>query len=151
MWLWKCSILSLSGSLVLTLWQHTSEQRFYKMKMVNGHEHGDHEHGDHDDDDIDDIGEMWIHWILADNCQLHLWSSAAKIDGTISNIDNPDDGWQYWEPRFSLFYLFLSILSSESQNWKWMGIQFSIWDPNFGNWYPHHSKDTLEDILIGST
>ena len=47
------------------------------MKMVNGHEHGDHEpggheHGDHDDDDVDDIGEMWIHWILADNCQLHL-------------------------------------------------------------------------------
>ena len=45
---------------------------FKMMKMVNGHEHGDHEHGDHDDDDVDDIGEMWIHWILADNCQLHL-------------------------------------------------------------------------------
>ena len=47
------------------------------MKMVNGHEHGGHEHGghehgDHDDDDVDDIGEMWIHWILADNCQLQL-------------------------------------------------------------------------------
>ena len=57
------------------------------MKMVNDHEHGDyehggnehgdhepsgHEHGDHDDDDVDDIGEMWIHWILGDNSQLHL-------------------------------------------------------------------------------